>query len=872
MICGYSDYYDTSSTSEGVGYHCLMGAGNYGNDGKCPSPLSVYLKVKSGWVTPEEITGCSDKACSLKFANSPAIIVKKTAKEYYLIENRQKTGWGAYLPAQGLAVWHVDEAKDGNTEPQMTPSKHYECALVQADGLFHLEKDNNRGDSKDYFDSERPSLNASTTPNSKWWSGASSGISISNVSASGAEMTFTLNVKKRSAMASANDYNGDGKSDLLLKNSQGAVRMCLMNGAESSSASDISVDGIPVAAGDFNGDGESDILSRAADGLSYKVYFMSGGAVLSSETLLSNAGDWEAVGTGDFDGDGKTDILWQNNSTGQAAARLSGGPYYGWGTIYDGADKNWRAVGTGDLDGDGKDDIVWRNKATGAVIGYLMDGVSLKGWGVIYDGADKNWRVAAVGDLNGDGKADIVWENASTGTVIGYLMDGLTMKSWGVIRQGSGGGASLEIAGCGDYDGDGKADIALREDSSGDVIIYFMDGLTVSSQNRVCDYDDPEWSLVGYGEGLAAVLTMAVEGCGTVTPGAGAHSVPSDDPLKIKAVPAAGYKFAGWIVSGDAAADSERANETSLTLASDALVTAKFVPNTPFDFNGDGKSDLLWRNTSNGQAAMWLMSGALAQNAGIIFDSDATWVPKGKGDFNGDGKADIIWQRSTTGAVALWFMSGLAATGSGYLCDAAADSIIGVGDFNGDGCADILWRSSAGAVFIDLLQGATVISGAKIFEGGTTWIPVGTGDFNGDGKADILWRDSSSGNVAMWLMNGLTMSGGRIIFMGDGNWSPASCGDYDGDGKCDISWQSANGQAAVWLMSGFSTLSSGYIYTGGDSSWKIADSGDYDGDGKCDIVWRNSGTGQALIYFMSGAAVKGWTVIFNGDTNWTIVR
>ena len=63
------------------------------------------------------------------------------------------------------------------------------------------------------------------------------------------------------------------------------------------------------------------------------------------------------------------------------------------------------------------------------------------------------------------------------------------------------------------------------------------------------------------------------------------------------------------------------------------------------DFNGDGKSDILWQN-SNGTAAIWLMDGTNAMSVGAAgpFNPGPSWQIKGSGDFDGDGKSDILWQ------------------------------------------------------------------------------------------------------------------------------------------------------------------------------------------------------------------------------------
>jgi hypothetical protein len=79
------------------------------------------------------------------------------------------------------------------------------------------------------------------------------------------------------------------------------------------------------------------------------------------------------------------------------------------------------------------------------------------------------------------------------------------------------------------------------------------------------------------------------------------------------------------------------------------------------DFNGDGKSDILWRDTS-GNTAVWFMNGATSIGGGSLGTVPTSWSIVGTGDFNGDGKSDLLW-RDTSGNVAIWFMNGAAILG-----------------------------------------------------------------------------------------------------------------------------------------------------------------------------------------------------------------
>ena len=74
------------------------------------------------------------------------------------------------------------------------------------------------------------------------------------------------------------------------------------------------------------------------------------------------------------------------------------------------------------------------------------------------------------------------------------------------------------------------------------------------------------------------------------------------------------------------------------------------------DFNGDGKSDIVWRDTT-GNTSIWLMNGATVSSAVGVGNVPTTWSIVLTGDYNGDGMSDLLW-RDTSGNTAMWFMNG----------------------------------------------------------------------------------------------------------------------------------------------------------------------------------------------------------------------
>jgi hypothetical protein len=91
------------------------------------------------------------------------------------------------------------------------------------------------------------------------------------------------------------------------------------------------------------------------------------------------------------------------------------------------------------------------------------------------------------------------------------------------------------------------------------------------------------------------------------------------------------------------------------------------------DVNGDGKADLVWRNTSDGNTAIWLMNGTTIVSSGFPAGMSVAWQIAQVGDVNGDGKADVIWRNDTSGTVAVWLMNGLAITDVGFPGSASTD-------------------------------------------------------------------------------------------------------------------------------------------------------------------------------------------------------
>jgi hypothetical protein len=292
------------------------------------------------------------------------------------------------------------------------------------------------------------------------------------------------------------------------------------------------------------------------------------------------------------------------------------------------------------------------------------------------------------------------------------------------------------------------------------------------------------------------------------------------------------------------------------------------------DFNGDVKSDILWYNSSTGDLSIWLMNGATIAGGGSpgSVGAGSPWQIVDHGDFNGNGKSDILWRNSATGDVSIWLMNGTTFSGGGSPGSAPTTwQISGVGDFNGDGKSDILWRNSAtGEVAIWFINGATISAFGSLGSVPAAWQIFGVGDFNGDGKSDILWRNTTTGDVSIWLMNGATISGGGSLGSVPTTWQIAGVGDFNGDGKSDILWRNTTtGDVSIWLMNGMTISAFGSLGSV-PAAWQIFGVGDFNGDGKSDILWRNTTTGDVAIWFLNGATISAFGSLGSVPTTWQI--
>ena len=210
---GLPDLYDIDYSSQGIGDWSLMAGGSWNyvqEPGDRPALMDAWCKYFLDWIKPTQVTGTLTNEPITNASAAADVYQLRNGEplsgEYFLVENRQKSGFDAGLPGAGLLIWHVDgdlikKKKYSNTvnTKECYPSKkcskkHYGVALMQADDDWELEKGTSYGDSGDPYpgSTSNTSFTSSSSPNSNLYNGKSSGVSVTNISVSGSTMTATL--------------------------------------------------------------------------------------------------------------------------------------------------------------------------------------------------------------------------------------------------------------------------------------------------------------------------------------------------------------------------------------------------------------------------------------------------------------------------------------------------------------------------------------------------------------------------------------------------------------------------------------------------------------------------------------------------------
>lgn len=214
----YESYKDVPFTPEEFS---VMDYGPYNNDGLTPPNYSAYERYALDWMKPEMLASGTQSLENLADSNRAFIIKTEREQEFYLVENRQQTGWDKYLPGHGMFVWHVDfdQSVFVNNEVNNTKSHQY-VDLVEADNIqdyptgedywgYYIYPESTR--TGDPFPGTKrvKSFGYNTTPSLRSWSGTNLGVELTDIAENSGVISFV------SAVDANNQYNGEsGVTDI----------------------------------------------------------------------------------------------------------------------------------------------------------------------------------------------------------------------------------------------------------------------------------------------------------------------------------------------------------------------------------------------------------------------------------------------------------------------------------------------------------------------------------------------------------------------------------------------------------------------------------------------------------------------------------
>ncbi|MEZ5428560.1 MAG: FG-GAP-like repeat-containing protein [Pyrinomonadaceae bacterium] len=294
-----------------------------------------------------------------------------------------------------------------------------------------------------------------------------------------------------------------------------------------------------------------------------------------------------------------------------------------------------------------------------------------------------------------------------------------------------------------------------------------------------------------------------------------------------------------------AGGDFTKINLTSQPGISRLLVASLLGP-TPFDFDGDGRSDIaIFRPSEN----KWyiLRSSDFGLTETVFAISGDLITPA---DYDGDGITDIAIFRPANAA--WWYLSSLTGVQTfsqlGQNMDLPLPS-----DFDGDGRADDIVFNPATSNWTR--WGSSVGSSPTLNFGISGDKPV-TGDFNGDGKSDLAVYRPSTGD---WWWRSSADGVFRATHWGISTDVPVPA-DYDGDGKTDFAvYRPSTG---VWYILNSSTGGATIAPFGISEDKPVA--ADYDGDGKADIAVYRPSTG---VWYILRTTEGFWAVRWGVSTD-----
>jgi hypothetical protein len=267
------------------------------------------------------------------------------------------------------------------------------------------------------------------------------------------------------------------------------------------------------------------------------------------------------------------------------------------------------SIGQGnDFNGDGATDLLWHHQTSGELYAWLLGpgtgdrtalspGAALSPNTVVMSGSyldpgslsDTNWQVRGLADWNSDGRVDVLWHNQATGDLYVWFMDGLVATGGSYLTPRNLPSGQWQIRGVADFDADGRADILWHHQTIGDLYVWLMDGVVARG---------------------------------------GSYLTPK------------------------------------------SLANTRWQIRALADFDGDGKVDILWHHQATGELYAWFLDGTATTGGSYLTPdrfADTAWRIVMAADFSGDGRPDLLWHNQATGHLYVWYLDAMAVAGGSFL-------------------------------------------------------------------------------------------------------------------------------------------------------------------------------------------------------------
>src|ERR1051326_2491473 len=495
----------------------------------------------------------------------------------------------------------------------------------------------------------------------------------------------------------------------------------------------------------------------------------------------------------DFDGDGKLDLaVADSNTTANSTVTIllgnGNGTFEAQPAISLGLSAFNHSLAVGDFNGDGKLDIAVTNSQSN-VVSILLgngDGTFPAPAPLTLPNVNKPSSVA-VGDFDGDGKLDLALADGNTVLVVPGLRDGSFDTPLDLAQKNS--PAFVTVA---DFNRDGIPDLAITSLSDKNICIRLGNGNDTFAS---CDGDF--------------------------------RRVVPATPQYIVAAELNGDGILDLVVPLDGSLISvfQGASDGSLNSGQNLPVKSSSLSAVVADFNGDGKPDILSANFRTG---------------GFSFFSNTTAFVIG-GAF-GDASFNITLDQTSF--------------------PATAPVALALGDFNRDGKIDLVTANSGNdnvSVFLGDGTGSFSLTGQSPFDAGTTPAAVATGDFNRDGILDLTVANSGDGNVSIFIGNGdgtfdpATPPTGSVVSAPAG----VAIGDLNGDGRLALAvTNNSDDSVSVLLGNGDGTFQAANNFNTGDGPRGIV-AADFNRDGVLDLAIADQTDGKIVILLGNGDGTFG---------------